>query len=491
LFYFIQAAYLLLHLSYFCFFGEPFYATQIFSQFFEGISLIQHFAIPKSIKYFIALSDFPFFILILIGYLELNNFLRAYKKLIVSVRILIIVILVSSAIFYFKKGTIASLFEGFKNNQFEGETEIFKNIGLLGNDLFDLMSQKSEKDRINDLKYGERLIFNSNTEKQLNNVICIQVESLDAAIIDSMYKGRYVTPFLHELSNQCIYYPQMIFYSGTWHSNSMEFTVLNDAIPPERFSVFKLRHYDYPNSIIRSLSKFNYATLAFHNNFGAFFNRDMAYLKMGFQEFYDLKKMHLKEKGWGASDVAVMDYVIGKLRKQKAPFFYYIITMSSHEPYTNVSQYYKNEFYNDISVELIKKYFNSMSYVDGILQTLITYIRNNIKDTYIFIYGDHYAYDLKAFLFNPSKSVPLFIITPDNKKYFENNIVVSSLDLAPTILYASGIDFNLKAKGVNLLDFPIKEDKVFLADEKIASRKSLFRKFNNADFEGRIKTTKH
>ena len=98
--------------------------------------------------------------------------------------------------------------------------------------------------------------------------------------------------------------------------------------------------------------------------------------------------MHLKEIGWCAPDHEMLNFVKEKLKLQKTPFFYYIITMSSHEPFQLVQQYYHNELYDDIKNREIKGYLNSFSYVDYILNDFVTFVRNNFRNTYIFIYGD-------------------------------------------------------------------------------------------------------
>ena len=171
--------------------------------------------------------------------------------------------------------------------------------------------------------------------------------------------------------------------------------------------------------------------------------------------------MHLFNKGWGASDEDVLNYAKNKLSKTSEPFLAYIITMTSHASFTNASHYYNNPAYSNIDDELVKNYFNSVSYVDVTLKNFISDIRKTMPNTYIFIWGDHtpaierplysqasLSFDGKYFEF-----VPLFILTPDSKVYQENEKVASFLDIAPTILNASGANYTIFSDGDNLLDF--------------------------------------
>lgn len=481
LFYFFQALYLFVHLAYFLYFNNAFHANQFFSQFFEGLDLAQHLAVPLNIKYLIIFIDLPIAIMILVNYVKLNSFIRFNTKIIN----LICAIFVSSLLFMLPLSYKNYKIFDEEKDRYKSEADIIGKIGLLGNDFLDLLSFKDEKKLIKDFDYGSQLSFNA-TGNKMKNIICIQVESLSSGIVNYMYKGQYITPFLHELSSRCIYYPYMIYYYGEGCTSDTEFSVLNSAVPLRRFPSFKLRNYSYPNSLIPNLLRSDYEAKAFHNNVGSYFNRRAAFSKMGFQKFYDLENMGLKEQGWGAADSELINYVINKLKRQQMPFFYYIITMSSHEPFNNVRLYYRNQLYDDIDSKIIKNYFNSFSYVDNVLKDFILFVKNNLRDTYIFIYGDHDVYEISKYLFKRKDAVPLFIITPEDKKYVENNLVVSSIDLAPSILYASGIKFCLRTKGVNLLDVPIKDNPIVFRNGKY-SRQFLFERINSikeTDYSG-------
>lgn len=48
--------------------------------------------------------------------------------------------------------------------------------------------------------------------------------------------------------------------------------------------------------------------------------------------------------------------------------------------------------------------------------------------------------------------MPLIIVTPDKKVYKEDKNVASFLDIAPTILEASNIKFEIKSDGLDLIN---------------------------------------
>ena len=463
LFYFLQAIYLFTHLTFSLYFDTLFHGLQFLKEFSEGAGLLRYSAVPLHIQQTVLLIDFLCILFIVYGYSGLQLFLTAHKKIIATFQKLFIISLLGALLFSYKIYKI--------NND---EHEFIERFGLFSNDISDLIFPKSEEAVIKDFIYGKPLIVKNKTHGKFYNIICIQIESLDAGIVNYRYKGRYITPFLHKLSSQCIYYPYLLTFRRVGGTSDVEFSMLNSVGPLTSQPVFTLKTYRFPNSLIKRLAGNNFESVAFHNNVGSFFNRDVNFLKMGFNDFYDIHRMNLAEKGWGAPDADLLNFVKEKLKSQKTPFFYYIITMSSHEPFTNAKLYYKNELYNDIDKEIIRNYFTSLTYVDNCLEDFVNYLRNNIKDTYIFIYGDHQSELGKESLFKNSYA-PLFIITPDDKKYIEHHKIICSYDLSPTILYASGIDFAIKTNGINLLDLGLKEGSIRYAEI------SLFNGFKEQD----------
>ena len=225
-----------------------------------------------------------------------------------------------------------------------------------------------------------------------------------------------------------------------------------------------------------------YETLAFHSNKGSFYSRSEAYPKMGFEDFEDINKLGLSDEGWGAPDDKVLQAAFNKLKTQSSPFFSYIITMSSHMPFTSASNYYNNSNYDSINKSVVKNYFNSISYVDKSLETFIEQVKSTLPNTYILLWGDHtpaidypeyrqasYTKDDKYFEF-----VPLLIVTPDNKNYKETKAVASFLDISPTILKLSGIKYNILSDGINLTD-PTHENSKIPFKEKLYDREDLFK----------------
>jgi phosphoglycerol transferase MdoB-like AlkP superfamily enzyme len=249
-------------------------------------------------------------------------------------------------------------------------------------------------------------------------------------------------------------------YHEAGATSDCEFSTINSVEPLDDYPSIKIGDYAYPNSIVRQLEKNLYSTIAFHGNVGNYFNRDVAYPKMGYQKLVDMTEMNLKDVGWGAPDSDVFKFAENRLKSEKEPFFAYTITMTSHGPFTNANNYYNNNNYDDVQDKTARDYMNSMSYVDQSIGNYVNYIRANFKNTYIFIWGDHTPNvnnnDYKQASFTDEgkyyEFVPLMIVTPDNKTYKENNIAASFLDVAPTIANASGMPYSINSDGIDLLN---------------------------------------
>jgi phosphoglycerol transferase MdoB-like AlkP superfamily enzyme len=104
-----------------------------------------------------------------------------------------------------------------------------------------------------------------------------------------------------------------------------------------------------------------------------------------------------------------------------------------------------------------------MSYVDKSIEEFVRKVREEYPNTYVLIWGDHTpgieeseAYRQASYTEDNDyfEYVPLIVSTPDNKVYREESKVASFLDIAPTILNASGIDFEFKSDGINLVNPP-------------------------------------
>jgi phosphoglycerol transferase MdoB-like AlkP superfamily enzyme len=456
------------NISYHEYFQGYLHINQYLGLFGEALDLVKYAALPHDSVAWFLLMDIPFFIGVCILYPSIHRLtmhLRFRRLVLITLCVLTWYVVQWNPV-----SEDATLFD-LMGNEYTADEDVVDKYGLLAFNLVDLLKYQDAVSHIKSIEYGRRITgagFNKNDTLQADsttvpqehpNFIIIQVESMDAYIVNCQYKKAYIMPFLHSLTNQSVYYPYTMSYHKAGSTSDCEFSTINSIEPFADYPSMKIRNYNYPNSMIKPLVAAGYDAAAFHGNRGTYFNRTSAFKKMGFPVFYDMALMGLAEDGWGVSDGKVLDYVSAKLTTQKKPYIYYIITMSSHEPFTIVGLYYKNNAYASIKDEAARNYFLSLSYVDNELKKFITHVRETQPNTYIILYGDHTPIIKKnlyrrASFFERSRIfefVPMIILTPDGKSYLETKNVASFLDVAPTVLAASGVPYSYRSNGANLL----------------------------------------
>lgn len=458
-FYILRAFYIFVNLSYHFSVGGVLRFSQYLGLYGETADLVKYSAIPYDARMWLVIADMPFLLLLLIVY---SGFSKVNSKVLFRPVVLCAAItLLASIIFWNPLRPVSNQNEADPS---ANDVAMIQSHGLVAFTVMDILNHRKTPDFALSERYG-RLITSRGTGRPHPDIICIQVESMDANIIDRQFNGQFVTPFLHKLSGECLFFPYALSYHEAGLTTDCEVSVMNSLEPLADFPSIKLHNYQYGNSMIKRFNITRYQTIAFHGNKGIFDNRTAAYKKIGFGTFYDIAGMGLREVDWGAPDGAVFDFVKTKLLTQRDPFLYYIITMSSHEPFTLVNSYFQNPLFRTMTDKHTQAYFNSLSYVDKEMSGLIASLRRQRPNSYIFIYGDHtpitpvgtfkkssFLYDDRLFEF-----VPLFILTPDSLVHREDSCVASFVDVAPTALHASGVPYRMRVKGTNLLDIPLKD----------------------------------
>ncbi len=486
LFYILQFLYIATNYIYFSFFGIYLSPKLVYSLFEEGTITVTRGIFPYGPFLLLFLIDLPIFILVL-----RKNYFNFFSSIKLKNKIIIFVSLFIVLFFYIEFKEYGSK-EIRRHQELHEEFGIVEKYGLLvwQMNLFSYEDYYLEK-----LQKSQRVIESEGKEK-LYNIIFIQVEALDSFILKLEWRGKKIMPYLKELSNKSIYYPYTLSYHFGGGTSDAEFSIINSVEPLLYYPSIKIFNYSYDNSFVKILKNNGYSTKAFHGNYSSFFNRRYAFKAMGFDIFFDIRSMNLKMKGWGAPDSDVFEFVLKELKKEKKPFFYHIITMSSHYPFVNVFSYYDNSNFHH-QERTTKNYFVSMNYVDYVLRK---YVEEFLKtpDTYIFIFGDHSPvlyvnskYYLPSELFIDLKKyefVPLLIITPEGTHYSEDKLCASFLDIGPTALYSSGVSFKYNTDGQNLFGIPI-EDNYFSHYDKKYKRSELYEKIDK-EFKYLLKTLK-
>lgn len=454
--YFLQAGYIAVNITYYLYFHTYLHPAQAAALLSEAFSTAANSAVPLDWRILTSVLDLPPFI----GLINrMGKLPRPSKRQRHAALVIVAASFVAFTTVEFVRHAENRSFADLVKDTYSGETPLIEGYGTFGANLVSLAQSVVRHPWEEQLEYGG-LRTAAATGRPAPNFVIIQVESMDSGIVNQKYRGAYVTPYLHSLAGSAVYYPFALSYHKGGGTSDSEFSILNSMEPLDCYPALKLPDYGYPNSLVASLKKSGYATLAFHGNRGSFYNRDAAFPRLGFSEFFDMAKTGLPENGWGLPDADVFSFACETLRQAEKPFFAYVITMSSHEPFDSVYHYYRDPRFEGVRDKTVKNYFNSMSYVDKSLEAFVQEIRAGYGDTFIIITGDHAPNILKdeyrQASFNDDNRffefVPLMIITPEGSAYRESSKAASFLDIAPTVLEASGAGGSLRTNGKNLLD---------------------------------------
>ncbi|MDF2880766.1 MAG: alkaline phosphatase [Clostridiaceae bacterium] len=309
----------------------------------------------------------------------------------------------------------------------------------------------------------------SNSEKSTNfkgyaegkNLLMIQVEALQNFAIGSKINGVEVTPNLNKWVNKSMYFNNFYYQIAAGGTSDAEFMTNNSLYPAPSGAAYYLYCGNSFNSMPQAFKENGYTTAAMHGYRETFWNRNVMYKKMQFDNFYNENDYNLNEiVGLGLSDKEFLNQSIDKIKNLKQPYYSFMITLSSHFPYDDTKNYgsfnvgkYENT--------MLGNYLKAIHYTDAQLGAFLDNLESQglLDNTVVVLYGDHYAIpkseeeSLNKFLniTNPTElswmelqKVPMLIHFPKDANKGVNSTYTGEMDVYPTIANL----FNLSAKSL-------------------------------------------
>lgn len=243
-------------------------------------------------------------------------------------------------------------------------------------------------------QYGEE-VYNLAGVLENKNVIIVQLESVQEFVINKEINGKEITPNLNEFLNKNITFTNMHMQSYSTTADS-EHSTITSIYPMENGMSFSRYYTNTYDDIFKIFNKKDYHTSFMHGNYPYFWNRGNVYSR------FNLNELVLKEQfedtseniNGDLSDEFLYKQAVKKWKQYDEPFFSYIVSASSHTPYTldgledrkkvhiNVGKYKDTYFGN---------YLEAMNYADYAFGILIQELKNAglYEDTAILVFGDH------------------------------------------------------------------------------------------------------
>ncbi len=289
------------------------------------------------------------------------------------------------------------------------------------------------------------------------NIIVIQVESLQNFPINRKYQGQVLTPNLNELIKEdTIYFPNYYQQLGKGNTSDAEFVSHNSLYPAIHGQSYDLYTEKYFYGLPNILKDKGYETLAIHGYKPEFWNRDKAYPAQGLDRFISEQDFkYTNTIGFGIPDGEFFNQSIPILKDTTQPFYSFIITLSSHHPYTMDEKYQYLKLNSEHKETLFGNYLQAVKYVDESIGKFIKELKENdlYNDSMIVIYGDHFGLNSKdaesnthmtKFLgydynYDEMMRIPLIINIPGASVNRTIETAGGQIDFMPTMLNLMGI----------------------------------------------------
>lgn len=298
------------------------------------------------------------------------------------------------------------------------------------------------------------------------NLIIIQVESLENAVINETIGGQEITPNLNKLASEGLYFDNYYAQVGPGNTADTEFSTMNSLYPLPDDVVFVDYAKNKYTALPQILKNNGYSTNCFHGDVPTFWNRSNIYPNLGYEKMFDLADFTVtRPVGKGPSDLGDEDLflqTLPRLEGLRPPFMATVITMSSHTPFILPEDLETLQIPGDTNLnETQKNYLQSIHYTDKAIGEFIDGLKKDglYDNSLIFVWGDHGSFtnissalgdqSLLAGLAN--SKVPMIILSSGlEPKILETP--GSHIDIFPTIANLLGVQPPKTILGQDLLN---------------------------------------
>ncbi|WP_407272127.1 LTA synthase family protein [Radiobacillus sp. PE A8.2] len=388
---------------------------------------------------------------------------------------------------------------------------LVKNIGVYNFHLYDIVQQSfttsqrafADGTKIPRIKEYVNANVKSDEESELfgiakdKNLIFVSLESFQSFVIDNTLNGEEVTPFLNELKDNSYYFENFYHQTAQGKTSDSEFLIENSLYPLPGGAVFFVRGENEYDAMPEILGEQGYYSAVFHANDSRFWNRNVMYDSLGYDNFYDESAYEVTEQntvGWGLKDKEFFDQSIKYLQSMSQPFYSKFITLTNHHPFELSAEEASIQKFNSES-ETVNNYFQTVRYTDEAIKQFFDELKQAglYENSIIVLMGDHYgisAYENEALGEYLDKEltdydtvqlqrVPFFIHIPGEDGKVMSKIA-GQIDVKPTLLHLLGVDtkgdinFGTDLFSDDRKEFIALRDGSFVSDEYVYTKESCY-----------------
>jgi lipoteichoic acid synthase len=293
------------------------------------------------------------------------------------------------------------------------------------------------------------------------NLIIISLESTQNFVIHSKVNGQEITPYLNQFVNNSYYFNRFYHQTGQGKTSDAEFLVENSLYPLNRGAVFFTHGSNAYQSLAKKLNDIGYFTAAMHANNKSFWNRDIMYKAIGYQQFFSSTSYNITEDnsvGWGLKDIPFFEQSVGLMKDLPKPFYVKMITLTNHHPFRLDNE---DKLISDFTSKdsTVNRYFTTVRYEDEAIKRFIQKLKDEglYNQSIIVMYGDHHGIsenhneamsqyfgkEILPFESVDLQKVPFIIHIPGITDQHRGKLISKvggQIDVRPTILHLLGIN---------------------------------------------------
>lgn len=206
-------------------------------------------------------------------------------------------------------------------------------------------------------------------------------------------------------------------------------------------------------SIAHQFKSNGYETIAIHPNNADFYNRDIIYEDMGFDDFISIEDMPadiLRNARGYVRNSELTNIMFDRLEKDDTPKFLFTINIENHNPYDIKDTDKQVEAYGDMTDSErneLEVYANTLDNDDQMVADVIEYVNNTDRPTLLYIWGDHLpslaAVNNSGYINYVYNKYTTPIIAYSNYKNIEIGCeYITPNQIAPQVLRDAGIEYS-------------------------------------------------
>ncbi len=349
---------------------------------------------------------------------------------------------------------------------------LVKNLGVFNYHLYDgFLQAKTNMNRAlaDNSELAEVLNYTESIKRPVNeemtgvakgkNVFVISLESTQNFVINNKVDGKVITPFLNQLIRQedTYYFNNFYHQTGQGKTSDSEFLFENSLYGLPRGAAFFTHAQNEYNGLPSLLKEKGYTTSVFHANNKSFWNRDVMYKNLGYENYYSESYYEVNNEnsiGWGLKDQSFYEQSIPYLKELSQPFYSKFITLTNHFPFSleqedeSIPEWTSND-------GTVNRYFTTVRYEDEALKQFFERLKEEglYENSVFIIMGDHYGIsqnhneamgqylgkEITSFVNTQLQRVPMIVHIPGETNGRTISNVNGQIDVKPTILNMLGI----------------------------------------------------